>query len=285
MDPKQNPAFVFIHGAWHNHHTWDKVVSRLAEQGYASVAIDLPGAGANAAVPASFARRPLDAAAFASEPSPNAGVSQAQRNDAALAAVKSAGEKGNGQVIMVGHSLGGLTVSQLGEQAPELLHAVVYLAALMLPRGATAGEMLGSEAMAGSQVASVLLADPEEVGALRMDTRSDDPDYVARVRETFYGDVTDADFREILGGLHPDEPAQVAGEPSPITRENFGRLPRHYIRLTEDLAVNIEAQDEMIRLVDAQMENSSRVHTLAASHSPFLSMPDALVDILVSTTG
>lgn len=58
METSQNPAFVLIHGAWHNHHTWHKVVPLLAARGYASVAIDLPGAGANAAVPTSFKQRP-----------------------------------------------------------------------------------------------------------------------------------------------------------------------------------------------------------------------------------
>ena len=283
MDTSQNPAFVFIHGAWHNHHTWDKVIAGLAERGYASVAIDLPGAGVNAARPASFEQRPLDAAAFASEPSPNAGVSQAQRNEAAIAAVKEAAAKGNGKVVLVGHSLGGLTVNQLGEQLSDSLHAVVYLAAMMLPNGLTAGEFIGGDDMARSHVLSLLLADPEAVGALRIDTASDDPEYVAGVKQAFYGDVAESVFREILKGLHPDEPALVSVEPSPVTRDNYGRLPRHYIRLTEDLAVPIEAQDALIRLVDEQLGNATQIHTLAASHSPFLSMPDELVDILVST--
>jgi pimeloyl-ACP methyl ester carboxylesterase len=285
VDSTANPAFVFIHGAWHNHHTWDRVIPLLQERGYASVAIDLPGAGAHAAIPATFERRPLDAAAFAIEPSPNADVTQAQRNAAVRAAIDEVADRGNGKVVLVGHSLGGLTVSQLGEQVPHLLHSVVYLAALLLPNGMMAGEMIGSEIMSRSQVLSLLMADPEEVGALRLDSRSEDGDYVARVKETFYGDVSEADFRSILGGLHPDEPAQVAAEPSPITPENFGTLPRHYIRLVDDLAVNIEAQDEMIRQVDAQLGNRTLVHTLEASHSPFLSMPDAVVDILVATAG
>jgi pimeloyl-ACP methyl ester carboxylesterase len=283
MDSAENPAFVFIHGAWHNHHTWDRVIPLLEERGYACVAIDLPGAEANAAIPAAFGQRPLDVTAFATEPSPNAGVTQAQRNEAALAAINDVAGKGNGKVVLVGHSLGGLTVSQLGEQVPDRLHSVVYLAALLLPYGMMGGDMLGSDVMSRSQVLSVLMADPEEVGVLRMDCRSEDPDYVARVKETFYGDVSDTDFRWILSGLHPDEPAQVTGEPSPITPENFGGLQRHYIRLLDDLAVNIEAQDEMIRLVDTQMGNTTVAHTLEASHSPFLSMPEALVDILVKT--
>ena len=283
MSNTQNPAFVFIHGAWHNHHTWDRVIPLLEERGYASLAIDLPGAGANALTPESFDKRPLDAAAFASEPSPNAGVTQEQRNEAVLEAIAAAKDTCNGQFILVGHSLGGLTVSQVAEQAPDLVHSVVYLAALMLPNGVLAGDMIGSDIMGRSQVLSLLMADPEEVGALRLDTRSEDADYIARVKETFYGDVSDADFRTMLSSLHPDEPAQVAGEPSPITRERFGCAPRHYIRLLDDLAVNIEAQDEMIRLVDTQMGSDTRAHTLEASHSPFLSMPEALVDILVAT--
>lgn len=283
MDCKENPAFVFIHGAWHNHHTWDKVVPLLADRGYASVAIDLPGAGTHAARPRSFAQRPLDAAAFATEPSPNAAVTQTQRNDAAMLAVHEAVRKGNGKVVLVGHSLGGVTVSQLGEREPDLLHAVVYLAAVMLPAGMTAAGTLTGESMSGGQLQSLLMADPEEVGAFRLDTASVNDDYVGRVKETFYRDVDDDDFKAILSGLHPDEPAQVFTVPSPVTKEHFGRVPRHYIRLTEDLTVLIEAQDEMIRWVDEQMGNATRVHSMKASHSPFLSMPEALADILVAT--
>ena len=281
METSQNPAFVLIHGAWHNHHTWDKVVPLLAARGYAAVAIDLPGAGANAAIPSSFNQRPLDPAAFGTEPSPNAGVTQDERTQATLDAISAAAAKGNGQVVLVGHSLGGLTLNQVGEAAHDQLHALVYLTAFMLPNGMPAGAMIGSEIMARAQVPPLFMADPAVVGALRMDTKSPDGEYVAKVKSAFYGDVSDGDFQTILNGLHPDEPAQVAGVPSPITVEKFGSVPRHYIRCTEDMAIVIEGQDEMIKLVDAQMGNKTDQHTLQSSHSPFLSMPEALVDILV----
>lgn len=58
------PAFVFIHGAWHGAKTWHKVVPLLEAAGHHCLAIDLPGAGANAALPASFAARPFDRAAL-----------------------------------------------------------------------------------------------------------------------------------------------------------------------------------------------------------------------------
>jgi len=282
MTTTNNPTFVFIHGAWHNHHTWDKVVAALSERGYGSVAIDLPGAGPNAQSPAAFNERPLDPAKFATEPSPNAGVTQAERNDATIAAVQQATQMGNGRVVLVGHSLGGLTISPVAEMIPEQIHAVVYLTAFMLPHGMVAGQVIGSEIMAKAKVPPLFMADPEAVGALRMDVGSTDSSYLAAVKEAFYADVSDEDFQFILSHLHCDEPAQVAGTPSIITQEKYGTVNRHYIRCLQDQAIVIEGQDHMIELVDADMGNVTQTHTLDTSHSPFLSAVEPLVDVLVS---
>ena len=283
MNTYTNPAFVFIHGAWHNANTWNKVIPLLAKRGFASVAIDLPGAGENAQLPASYHQRPLDPVAFATEPSPNAGVTQEERNAATLAAIEEAASLGNGQVVLVGHSLGGITLSPVAQMAPEQLHAVVYLTAFMLPHGMPCGAMIMSEAMAEALVPSLFMADPQVVGALRLDTNSDDPGYIERARQAFYGDLSDADFETALSNLHCDEPAQVLGVPSPITSDQFGTVTRHYIRCTEDRAITLVAQDEMIDMVDQEMGNQTIVHTLDASHSPFYSQPEELVEIFVQT--
>ena len=54
----------------------------------------------------------------------------------------------------------------------------------------------------------------------------------------------------------------------------FGRVPRHYVECTQDRAIDIATQ----RAMHAKMPCT--VHTLDASHSPFFSMPDRLVDVL-----
>lgn len=107
------PSFVFVHGAWHNHNTWDRVVARLQPLGHACTALDLAGAGVHAQRPRSNFQRPLDARAFAAEPSPNAGVTQAQRNEAVIAAVRELGDRTGQPVVLAGHSLGGATVSHV----------------------------------------------------------------------------------------------------------------------------------------------------------------------------
>jgi pimeloyl-ACP methyl ester carboxylesterase len=86
--PGIGPAFVFIHGAWHSAATWLKLMPLLEARGYVACVLDLPGAGANAKAPSSYDRRPLDAAAFASEPSPNASVTQEDRTRAVIALVE-----------------------------------------------------------------------------------------------------------------------------------------------------------------------------------------------------
>lgn len=52
--------------------------------------------GDSCATPVSFNRRPLDPAAFGTEPSPNAAVTQEARTEATIAAVREAAAKGNG---------------------------------------------------------------------------------------------------------------------------------------------------------------------------------------------
>ncbi len=274
------PAFVLVHGSWHGAWTWNEMTIRLASAGHAAFAVDLPGAGTRTVFPASFLKRPLDKKAFATEISPIAGITQAMRNDHVAAVVKSAAAVGNGKVVLVGHSWGGNTISHVAEALPGLIHAAVYLTAFMLPGGMAPGGILQDKSFATGKVTPLLMADPVKVGALRMDTRSSDPAYVAAAKEAFYADVSDARFAAIANLLHCDESAQTAGVPCPVTPANFGTVARHYIRLADDRAIPAAAQDRMVELVDGSgVGGKTVVHKMSGSHSPFMAQPDALLDI------
>lgn len=274
------PGFVFVHGAWHNHNTWDLVIERLAARGFVTHAPDLPGAGVNAKMPKSYFDRPLDAQAFATEPSPNAGVTQAERTEAVVNAVRETAARANGKVVLIGHSLGGATVSHVAETVPELLAAAVYVCAFMLPPGMAPVTMIQDPLMADALVPSLFAAPPPAIGAMRVDFKSDDPEYRERIRQAYCGDLDAAMFETALSHLHCDEPAQVTTIPNSVTRERFGRVPRHYIHCTEDRAVTPAGQKKMIALVDEAIGGATAVHTLKSSHSPFDSQPGALADIL-----
>ena len=274
------PAFVLIHGSWHGAWTWNEMTPLLAKAGYASIAIDLPGAGTRTRFPKSFLKRPLDKAAFATEKSPVAGVTQADRTAAAVAAVNAAAGLGNGKVVVVGHSWGGLTTSHVAEAVPDKVHAAVYLTAFLLPNGMPAGAMLGDPSFKAGQVAPLFMADPAKTGGLRIDPRSSDPAYVAKAKHAFYHDVSDGHFAAIANLLHCDEVASTAGVPMAITARRYGKVARHYIRLADDRAIPAVAQDRMVELVDASgIGGKTTVHRMSGSHSPFFAQPEALLAV------
>ena len=280
------PVFVLIHGSWHGAWTWSEMTPLLAKAGYASVAIDLPGAGTRARVPQSFLKRPLDKAAFATETSPVAGVTQEDRTRAAIDAVDHAAGLGNGKVVLVGHSWGGLTISHVAEAVPEKLHALVYLTAFLLPDGMTGGAILGDPSFEPAQLGPLFMADPAETGGLRIDPRSQDPDYVAQAKAAFYHDVSDDHFAAIASLLNCDEVASTAGVPMAISAERYGTVARHYIRLADDNAIPAGAQDRMVELVDASgIGGTTTVHRMTGSHSPFFAQPEALLAVLDETAG
>lgn len=276
-------SFVFVHGAWHGAATWAKIVPFLEADGHNCFTLDLPGAGSLAQMPAAFLRRPLDPAAFATEPSPNGSTTQDMRTAAVIELVRTAARQSStGKVVLTGHSMGGVTVSAVAEAVPELLQSTVYLTAFLLPPGMPAIAMIQHELMESALVPSLLAADPMAVGALRIDTMSEDEAYGSRLRSAFYGDVPEEEFFSFRSTLHCDEPAQVVVQPSPVTRERFGMLPRHYIRCSQDRAITPEGQDFMVSAMDAAMGSKTTVHQMASSHSPFLSRPRELTSLLAS---
>ena len=274
-------AYVLVHGGWHNQSTWDKVTPILEAEGHRVLTLDLPGAGANTIAPKSLGARPFDLAAFAAEPSPVAGVTQDERTQAVVASVKHAASLGNGKVILVGHSAGGMTISAVAEQVPELLAAIVYIAGFMVPNGLSLLAMLPHEAMSSALSTGLFVGDPAAIGATRVNPGPADQPYRALLKASFYADMTDAEFAQAAAQLHCDEPNGGALAPSEITPGRFGSVPRHYIRTTQDCAVPLTGQDYMIAAVDGTIGGTTITHTLESSHSPFLSQPAALATILL----
>lgn len=273
-------SFVLIHGAWHDHHAWDLLAPLLEEAGHSVMALDLPGSGVYAKYPSSYLQRPFDLEAFKTEPSPNADVTQNDRNEAVITAVLRSNAASGKKAILVGHSLGGLTVSGVGEVMPEELSAVVYLSAFLLPPSMCANQILADKSMNGRVTSKLYIGDPSQIGAVRINPKSEDPLYRSLIKKAYYGDVGEDRVRLAVSYLSSDEPLEVLTAPSSITAARFGRIPRHYIHSLQDRAVPIAAQRKMVRLVDDAMPSQTCVQTLDSSHSPFFSHPEALSNLL-----
>src|SRR6202041_1654068 len=239
------PVFVLIHGGWHNHSAWDRVTPILNANGFAALTLDLPGAGVNAIAPTSLGLRPFSPAAVAAERSPIASVTQEERTQAVIALVKEAASLSDGKVILVGHSAGGMTISAVAEQVPNLLLAVVYLAGFMVPNGMTLLEMLQHESLSSALAPGLFVGDPAAIGATRINAGSTDDAYRSLLKAAFYGDVSETDFAHAAARLHCDESNAGALARSEITPGRFGAVPRSYIRGTRDRAIPLTGQDNM----------------------------------------
>src|ERR1700688_507031 len=224
-------VFVLIHGGWHNHSVWDRVTPILKANGFAALTLDLPGAGVNAIAPTSLRCSPFDPAAFAAERSPVAGVTQEERTRAVVALVKEAASLSDGKVILVGHSAGGMTISAVAEQVPNLLLAVVYLSGFLVPNGMPLLAMLQHETLSSALAPRLFVGDPAAIGATRINVRSTDEAYRSLLKASFYADVSESEFAHAASQLHYDESNAGAPALSEINHRKICTAPRPHLTL------------------------------------------------------
>ncbi|MEO6154031.1 MAG: alpha/beta fold hydrolase [Croceibacterium sp.] len=197
---KYKSVFVLVHGGWHNQSAWGQIKPILETGGAMVLALDLPGAGVNTIEPKSLEIRPFDLTAFATEPSSVASVTQEQRTQAVIVAVKEAASRSD-HVILVGHSAGGMTISAVAEQVPDLLAAVVYIAGFMVPNGMSLFAMLSHGSMSSALSPGLFVGDPVGIGATRINPGpSDEPNGGALAPSQIHG----RQIRHRPSPLYPD---------------------------------------------------------------------------------
>jgi pimeloyl-ACP methyl ester carboxylesterase len=270
-------SFLFVHGAWHNAMHWHRVTDRLTAMGHRAAAIDLPGSGLDAAYPASFLRG--DFAALQTEASGLSGVTLDDYVEAVTAQLTAMAR--HGRVTLVGHSFGGLTITRVAEAVPHLIRRLVYVTAYVPVNQKSGAEISMLPEGAASLSGAILVGDPAKTGAMRINPRDPDPDYVEKARLAFYNDVPTDEYLRFAAHLDPDLPLAVGLDDARGTPQRWGTVPRAFVRTTQDNTIPLALQDRMIAEADAATPgNRFAVHTLASGHSPFASMPGELATVL-----
>jgi pimeloyl-ACP methyl ester carboxylesterase len=271
---------LLLHGLWHGTWCWSEVLARLTAAGRRALAVDMAGHGLRARRLAAATARPFDPGALATAPSPAAGISL---DEAAALLVSQAEALGGGEpVTAVAHSMGGTVLTRAVQDAPHLFARAAYLCAFMPASGVPAADYLFLPENEGDLAAASMVADPAQTGGLRIDPASPDPAYRQQLRNAFYADVDPVVADAAIGLLTPDAPAGLAAGASELTADGWGSVPRAYIICARDQAVRPPLQRKFIADADAAFPgNPTDVHTLDSSHSPFLSMPGDLTDIIL----
>lgn len=224
----------------------------------------------------------MDTAAFSGELSPVAEVTLDDLVNSVANDLRDAISGGSGPVILVGHSSGGFSITPVAERYPEYVGNLVYLAGMMPDVGVTPGQDIFASDNSGSGVLPLLYGDPTQTGALRVDWNSADPTYFAGLQGTFYNDADSLAVRAVANLVSPDFPLQPHTVPTAKTAQRWGSVRRSHIRTNQDHALLPTLQDRWIAEADAFTPlNLTNVYRIDSSHSPFISQPDNLTDILL----
>src|SRR6202012_3115759 len=128
------PRILLVHGAFGRAACWDRVLPGLRAAGHSPEAIDLPGAGED---PTPVAEVTLDR--------------YARRVCDALADGPPA--------ILVGHSMGGMVITQAAARCPERIERLVYVAAFVPEDGQSLIDLTQLPEAAGDSVQANLVVD------------------------------------------------------------------------------------------------------------------------------
>jgi pimeloyl-ACP methyl ester carboxylesterase len=266
-DPRRGiTTYVLVHGTHSAGAFWLPIARELTLRGHRVVMVDQPRHGVEAFVPESYQRQDLKAMAV--EPSPLKGLGLEDYEARVTGIVRRAAR--NGPVVLVGHSLGGVSVSRVGHAVPHLLHHICYMAAFCPSRALPTADACTAAPENVNAVSPVELAvgDLDRLGVFRLNFRTGDSHALALLKEMICADYPDAEFRRILAGMQTDEPVAAYAGRAVGRAGSWGRIPRTYLRFGRDRTIATALQDRMIAEADASTpRNRFRVHDFPeASH-------------------
>lgn len=237
-DRKRYPTYVLVHGAWADESAWGFVRNGLAKNANVIV-VNLPAHGADNTY--------------------GAGIGQSDY----VKTVSDAVNKVNGKVILVGHSMAGVIISQVAEKLPGKVDKLIYVSAY-LPKNGESVQSINTS-FYGNKTADIfefnkdysLISIKKE--AIPAVVCADCPDYM----------------KETLKKYHRAEPVKGFNDVVKLGA-GFNKVPKYYITTKNDQAVPFELQQKMIKA------NGSikKVFELETSHLPFVVKPAELLNIL-----
>jgi pimeloyl-ACP methyl ester carboxylesterase len=163
--------------------------------------------------------------------------------------------------VVCGHSYGGAVISE-GAEHPAVRH-LVYLAAILLDVGESCS-------------ATVAVGEPDSTSELDGALQPGPDDTVtiapAAAPSALYHDCAPADVEWAVARLGPQTFASLT---APATHAAWRRVPSSYVVCRDDRAVPASIQRQLAARAETVVE-------WPTSHSPFLSRPDLVADLLAA---
>jgi pimeloyl-ACP methyl ester carboxylesterase len=234
---------VLVHGAFAGAWCWEPVLPGLREAGHAVETLDLPGSGSDQTPVAEVT---LDA--------------YARRVSEVLADGPPA--------VLVGHSMGGMVVTQAASRSAEHVRALVYVSAFVPIDGESLLALTAHPEAADDQIQANIVVRGDPPVAILSDEAA---------RTAIYGCCTEQQIEWALPHRRP-QPAVPMTNPFELDRSKadiFHRLPRGYVHCLQDRAIPPGMQRMML-----ERAGCDPVISIDTDHAPYLSSTRELVDAL-----
>ncbi len=243
-DRRLSVRFVFVHGGFHAAWCWDRVIAQLVDLGHGGVAVDLPGHGALVDQESTLANR-----------------------REAVLAVMQPGD------VLVGHSGGGFDATLAADAAPDLVSHIVYLAAALPREGRTYPEAMAMRDSEDGEFGG-------DVGEMLSYLSFDDDGAMTFADfdgawKYFYHDCDEPTARWAFSRLGPERFGDTTVTPVSVPAFWAADLPRSFIVCEQDRSMPRWLADTVARRLGVEQLS------IDASHSPFLSRPRELAELLV----
>jgi pimeloyl-ACP methyl ester carboxylesterase len=230
------PTIVLIHGAFADSGSWGGVAKKLAADGYPVLSVANPLRGVD---------------------------SDAHYAASVIGSVK-------GPVVLVGHSYGGMVISQAAEENPQV-KALVYVAALAPEKGETVAGLAGK--FPGSTLGDAL-ADPVDLadGGKELYIRQQ------KFAQQFAADVPP---RQAAAMAASQRPVTVAALNEAAHGSAWKQLPSYFVYGTADRNIPLEGLRFMAKRANAR----EIVEVKGASHVVMVSRPDVVAKLIEKAAG
>lgn len=233
--------FVLIHGAFSGGWIWGPLAERLEALGHTVEAPDLPGSGHDGTPVGdvtldAYARRICEVISASPEP-----------------------------VLLAGHSMGGMAITQAAPRCAGQIVSMVYVAAFLPQEGQSLIALTELPEGRDDQVQANLVVSGDPPVATMSDEAS---------RAAIYEHCSDEMAAWALASRTP-QPVFPFTEPVALAGFDFAGLPRAYVHCTLDRAIPPQLQRRMIAAADC-----SPVIELDTDHVPQLSRTDELAEAL-----
>ncbi len=241
---------VLVHGGAHGAWCWEPLLPFLDDP---VLAVDLPP-------------RAVRGDPHATAPPETATIDLADFADSVLGDVDDAGY---GRFVLVGHSMGGLTIAEVARRDPDRVAHVVYVSCIVPPEGQTIIDTLPVELQAMTRDA----VEGARAGGLPMGGLDE-----ATIRRMFCNDMDEEQTAFVLAHCGVEAPAvfgdRVTRRGTPATTAST------YVRLARDQALQPGDQAAQIASLRASPGGPVEVVELDTGHDVMISAPAQLAPIL-----